>query len=90
MKIKHSPAPWLIDAESPCHVTTQGGIALADCDLVYSALDKRTKEANARLIAHAPELHELLSRGLNSGVFDDAPVFRGDVIKLLNNIKGSK
>ncbi len=88
MKIKHSPAPWLIDTESPCHVTTQGGIALADCDLVYSALDKRTKEANARLIAHAPELYDLLLRGLNCGVFDDAPMFRADVVKLLKSAGG--
>lgn len=88
MKARHTPSPWLLDTESPGHVTAQNGDAIADCFLVYSNLDRRTCMANARLIAHAPELYELLVRGLSSGVLDDAPVYRGDVIKLLKNVEG--
>ncbi len=88
MKSKHSPGPWLIDNESFGHVMTQEGYAIADCDLVYSSLDKRAKESNARMIVHAPELYDLLLRGLNCGVFDDAPMFRADVVKLLKSAGG--
>ncbi len=88
MKPKHTPAPWLMDDESPGHITAQNGEAIADCFLVYTGLDKRTCMANARLIAHAPELYALLVRGLAAGVLDDAPVFRGDVVRLLKSIEG--
>ncbi len=88
MKAKHTPMPWLMDDESPGHITAKNGDAIADCFRVYIKLDRRTCMANARLIAHAPELHELLVRGLSSGVFDDAPTFRGDVIKLLKSVEG--
>jgi hypothetical protein len=88
MKARHTPEPWLLDPDSPGHVTAQNGDAIADCFLVYSGLDRRTCLANARLIAHAPELYELLVRGLGSGVFEGAPTFRGEVIKLLKNVEG--
>jgi len=90
MKSLHTPAPWLLDPDTPGHVMTHEGYAIADCFLVYSSIDKRQCLANARLIAGAPELYELLSRGLESGVFDGAPVFERDVVELLSEITGRK
>lgn len=84
----HTRGPWLLDTESPGHVMTQDGYAIADCFLVYSSLDKRQCLANARLIAAAPELYELLERGLNAGVFNAAPGFRADVLRALQELGG--
>lgn len=38
----------------------------------------------------ASEFLEILRNGLESGVFDDAPVFKRDVVKLLKKAGGAK
>lgn len=83
---RHTPPPWIMDDQSPGHVMSQDGDGIADCFLVYSNIDKRQSLANARLIAHAPEMFALLQSGFASGAFEDAPVFRSDVERLLKEI----
>lgn len=85
-KPKHTPYPWLLDAECPGHVTNQSGDAIADCFLVYSNIDRRQCMANARLIAHAPELYWVLVSGLQNGLFKNFPLFAEQVETLLMEI----
>ena len=56
---KHTPAPWTIDGlvtKDLDVISPDGRIAMIDCD----DIDTETLEANARLIAAAPELLEAL------------------------------
>lgn len=39
-----------------------------------------------RLIAKAPALCQILQRGLDCGLFDDAPVYRQDVVAVLKGL----
>lgn len=59
---KHTPGKWELDEKFNCvDVRAAGGAYIANCNQSV-ALDWRTKEANARLIASAPELLEALQR----------------------------
>ena len=55
MKAQHTPGPWSIDPEGSIAVTIEGGNGEPICD-VYGA----NKEADAYLIAAAPDLLEAL------------------------------
>lgn len=90
IRLAHSPAPWLVDDDDPGHITTVQGEAIADCHLVYSAIDSRECLANARLIAQAPEMYSLLLLGLNAGVFDASPSFMEDVVSVIQMVEGTK
>ncbi len=57
---KWTPGPWeLADKYNCTDVRAVDGPYVADCN-ASAAIDWRTKEANARLIAAAPELYEAL------------------------------
>jgi hypothetical protein len=64
-KTNHTPAPWAVDgttaAENLDVIGENGRVAMLDCD----DIDADTLEANARLIAAAPELLEALILLLN-------------------------
>lgn len=56
MSSKHTPGPWQLAEKYNCKdVRAVDGPYVADCN-ASAAIDWRTKEANARLIAAAPEL----------------------------------
>ena len=60
---QHTPGPWVTDRNQhgECHVMDEFGIAIADMAVDYSSIKKiEEHEANARLIAAAPELLEAL------------------------------
>lgn len=62
---KHTPGPWLIADESKTFVYALGkeGTNVFSCNVESAGTErasKREKEANARLIASAPELLEAL------------------------------
>jgi hypothetical protein len=53
---KHTPGPWQLAEKYNCKdVRAVDGPYVADCN-ASAAIDWRTKEANARLIAAAPEM----------------------------------
>lgn len=64
MKPKHTPGPWVIengyDGEGQCIVSTD--TEYGDCVCITKSLDQdfEGNEANARLIAAAPEMLEAL------------------------------
>ena len=58
MKTHHTPEPWTIDPEGEIASTIEGGDGRPLCDVYHP--NTRTGEANARLIASAPELLKAL------------------------------
>lgn len=54
-EIKHTPGPWTTTFGDS--VITENGGCVADC---VGAMDYETRKANARLIAAAPEMLEVL------------------------------
>lgn len=73
---KFTPGPWHVKNLDKPYVMQENGIALAqiwDC----SVISREQADANANLIAAAPEMYELLSeilefepRGINLNFFD--------------------
>ena len=63
---KHTPGPWSTvrgagDSETPAYVQDRNGMLLAYCDVLSDPnLPESVGEANARLIAAAPEMLEAL------------------------------
>lgn len=50
-----------------------------------------SKDVHAKIVAQANaarELHIVLRRGLECGVFDDAPTFRADVVAAISEAEG--
>lgn len=73
MSSKHTPGPWELAEKFNCvEVRAVDGPYIANCNQ-SAAIDWRIKEANARLIAAAPEMFEALdtigglSRALRQG-----------------------
>jgi len=67
MSSKHTPGPWQLAEKYNCKdVRAVDGPYVADCN-ASAAIDWRTKEANARLIAAAPELLTIVARELRNG-----------------------
>lgn len=65
--LKHTPAPWLVD-EVDCMVYGANNLRVADCTCDdQEEMTDDAMEANARLIAAAPELLEALERIANNG-----------------------
>ena len=64
MKLQHTPGPWLFD-EQPHHMRIEGGDGDIVCHMTGDSVashiqDVKIKEANARLIAAAPEMLDWL------------------------------
>lgn len=59
---KHTPGPWVhrIRLDEGGNIGTKDGYAICDMAYHYSSLDRGELDANARLIAAAPELLEAL------------------------------
>ena len=58
----HTPGPWQVAERYNCvDVRAVEGPFVADCNASF-AIDWKTKEANARLIAAAPDYHEEVGR----------------------------
>lgn len=79
MKTKYTPGPWVIDrdisSDQPLSIfPDDGGSRIA---VVEHYLNPKTKkmlsgcEANARLIASAPEMYQALKRINDSGIWAD-------------------
>lgn len=75
MKTSHTPGPWQIDPEIDHAITTQSGLRIAEVATYGAGLVSIGEiapwhhyEANARLIAAAPELLEALQEVLNPAV----------------------
>lgn len=71
MKTSHTPGPWRIDPEIDHAITTQSGLRIAEVATYGAGLVSISEiapwhhhEANARLIAAAPELLEIARRAL--------------------------
>ena len=85
METKHTPGPWAIDktsnADSIELIVTSTHLQGQDDDVcsVYGGNDnnEQTREANARLIASAPELLEALETALT----EISPAFNFDQAK---------
>lgn len=58
----YTPGPWIAEEEEPYYLTVRGGHRIAEVYLDDAPVDdyNRVQRANARLIAAAPDLLELL------------------------------
>ena len=62
-EIKPTPGPWAVARMTPCRVdTASGSISISWSSNNDGGAREREAEANARLIAAAPELLEALTR----------------------------
>lgn len=64
---KHTPAPWItgnanLREESELGIHGPGEYGFIICDMCTDGYDKDTQQANAQLIAAAPDLLEALER----------------------------
>ena len=84
MEIKHTPAPWKVIL-SPTQIVTNDKV-IANINKVCS--DFGESQANARLIAAAPELLEALEAVLDGGYIDYG--FQSVIDKVKNAIKQAK
>jgi hypothetical protein len=88
--IKHTPGPWVIDgsvnAENLDVINSEGRIAMID-DSRSTGWNVPTINANARLIAAAPELLEALKDAIEiiEGTGLDASIQRAAIAKALGN-----
>lgn len=64
-EVRYTAGPWEVREYSRCTVMTKEGTIIANCCTVIQGLSKEECEANARLIAAAPELLEALKSVLN-------------------------
>jgi len=62
---KHTPAPWKVKGTAPSLKVTANEFTVATI-IATSKADAETKEANARLIAAAPELLEVCETVLSA------------------------
>lgn len=94
MNTKHTPGPWTVSDEG--YEMNNWGTEfywydVGPANVPYNPEEKNSKERaliDANLIAAAPELLELLKRGIECGVFDGAPVFMEDVQAVIAKAEG--
>lgn len=55
MKTTHTPGPWKVSSLAPLNICKDNGTLIADCCNAWQSFDGE-REANARLIAAAPDL----------------------------------
>lgn len=53
---KHTPGPWVCRTNQNHNIGTRQGYAIADIAFEYSSLPRYELEANAHLIAAAPDM----------------------------------
>ena len=59
--MNHTPGPWKVDSEGPPYVVVMSEVSDSGCGLKYAvAVGGGNEEANARLIAAAPTMLEVL------------------------------
>ena len=93
-KATHTPGPWTVGVPS-FDVLGLGclsgihGEAFVICDMCVG-YPKETQEANARLIAAAPELFELAKRVMNLNPFGDREIYEAKITatELINKVEG--
>lgn len=78
---KHTPGPWMVAEKFNCaDVRAVNGPYVASCN-VSMAIDWKEKEANARLIAAAPELLEVLQSAVTCGMVPSSTAADGGANK---------
>lgn len=74
---KHTPGPWFYNGDEGNNTARSGfNINTADhilAELPDDDLPSQTLEANARLMAAAPELYTLLKEIFDAGILDPTP-----------------
>ncbi|MCK5236186.1 MAG: hypothetical protein KAR06_04295 [Deltaproteobacteria bacterium] len=61
--MKHTPPPWKVSEQDADRVVDESGYVIAECcGYKGNHNGKGDREANARLIASAPTMHEILKR----------------------------
>jgi hypothetical protein len=60
MKTKHTPGPWKINPRASLHIVSNDNKTIASCSSSQNGDNLETEQANARLIASAPDLLEAL------------------------------
>ena len=88
-KQSHTKGPWKVESV-PMKIGMPTQVAYLIHGHTKEVLSHDEIIANENLIASAPELLQLLERGLESGVFDDAPVYKADVEKLIIKARGGE
>lgn len=86
--LKTTKAPWRVSKKNPRKVINEHGVAISTC-VLYSATnsrrpqvkDRNEAEANAQLIACAPELYNMLELIISEAPSQDDLITEG--IKLL-------
>ena len=82
---KFTAGKWEVDELNSGHYvvyTDADNCTVADC------LNRKDSEANARLIAHAPEMYGYLVQVLND--YDLDPDLEGDIMWMLKDINGGE
>ena len=94
MSSKHTSGEWYIDERAKTRVRTKArGICSAGSYFTTERDVTEENEANARLIASAPKMYELINQFLNSYCYGDATQvdsFRSDAEKLIEQIDNPK
>jgi hypothetical protein len=92
---KHTPGPWTQSAVNPLQIIGPGAVRIAEANCYGEAvlLNRNEAEANARLIAAAPELLAALKRALNHVIMDgvhqtDAPAARKQIEAAIAKVQG--
>lgn len=90
MTTKHTPGPWRtdgsIEAEDLDIVSDEGRIAMMDVSR-QTGWSKPVMNANARLIAAAPELLEALSNILHEVTHDIAGLPRDELLDVVSTVR---
>lgn len=68
--VKHTPGPWQAVGWKPCGIYGPGG--MADAERICTMDDRQEHDANARLIAAAPDLLEVAQRILDRGYVSES------------------
>lgn len=79
--VSHTPGPWIIEEPYTTDVMVQGRDGLSPiCECTISGIGEEQAEANARVIAAAPDLLSacrLVLYGLRKGSVKSQPVLEG-------------
>lgn len=86
---KHTPGPWHCGSgKATVIIYTEKGDPIANAETYIKTFSLTTAQANAQLIAAAPCLLSILKKGLECGIFDNAPVFKSDVLTVVAKAEG--
>lgn len=93
---EHTRGPWSVctpsrdDQEYLFGIEGPGECSYIICDVCGDGYPTRVQEANARLIAAAPELFELTKRVINLNPFGDREIYEAKLTatELINKVEG--